>query len=96
MLILALPYAEETNCKKLHKIDYRGLMLRKDSSVVALITISIRLTTASDIWLLDGTLSASKGDSQLGKSSSYCGLTQFSFSPVRVGLSSLNSSDLDE
>lgn len=82
MLILALPYGGETKCRKLHKIDYGGLMVRKDSSMVALITISIRLTTTSDPWLLEGTLSASKGDSQLGKSSSYCSLTQFSFSPV--------------
>lgn len=57
-------------------------MVRKDISMVALITISIRRSTTSDLWLLEGTLSASKGDSQLGKSSSYCSLTQFSFSPV--------------
>jgi len=67
MLILALSCAEETNCRKPHKVGYRSLIVRKDSFILALIPISIRLTHSGEPWLQYGTFTAPVGDRQLGR-----------------------------
>lgn len=71
IFILALSYAEETNCRELHKVGYRGLIVRKDGFILALIPISIRLTQIGELWLLDGTFSAPMGDSRLGSAGAH-------------------------
>lgn len=67
MLVLALSCAEETNCRKLHKVGHRGLIVQKDSFILALFPISIRLTNIGEPWLLGGTFSAPIGGSWLGR-----------------------------
>lgn len=99
MLIIALSCAEETNCRKLHKVGYKGLIIRKDSFILALICISITLTCISELWLLDGTFSALTGGSQLGRAKAQYPLhlsARFSFTAGGAGLPFLNSSNLGE
>lgn len=99
MLIIALSCVEETNCRKLHKVGYKGLIIRKDSFILALILISIRLTCTNELWLLDGTFSALTGSSQLGRAKAHHPLhlsAWFSFTAVGAGLPFLNSSGLGE